>query len=89
MTKEYGWGDIASEGAKEAGETINRSAVLAQNKEQLKLAKKKRLAEMLARGLKRDTNLYRLQNEIGDENTENQVSAIQDVARGFAESYRR
>ena len=76
----------ASEGASKAIAGIEKRK---QTKAELKEKKRRRLAENLARALKRDTELYRLSTESGDEATNNRVNAIQDVARSFAESYKR
>jgi hypothetical protein len=76
-------------GAEEAGKAIHKMEERKHRKEILKEKKRRRLADMLSKALKRDTELYRLSTESGDEATNNRVNAIQDVARSFAESYKR
>jgi hypothetical protein len=84
-----GWADVVGTGAKAASQALQqqqqRAASLAQVKEQ----KRRRIAEMLAKAFKRDSSLSQLGIEQGDENADYQSQAIQDVARGFADTFRR
>lgn len=83
------WSDIIGEGAKGAGAAIERSSKLAESKQELKEKKRRRMAEMLARALQRNTNLYQLGEESAGASAGNRSQIMQDVARGFVESYRR
>lgn len=82
------WNSIISGGARGAGEAISSANKRAQSKSELKQMKKRRMAELLAKAMKRNSSLHQVGAEAGDESADYRTQAIQDVARGFAEAFR-
>lgn len=58
-------------------------------KEDLKDAKRRRIAELLSNSMKRGSALQRAGSEQQDYLSDYKTQAMQDVARGFAEAFRR
>jgi len=58
-------------------------------KEDLKDAKRRRIAELLSNSMKRGSALQRAGSEHQDYLSDYKTQAMQDVARGFAEAFRR
>lgn len=83
------WSKIVSGAVDEGGKALDRTSKLEASKAKLKEDKRRRKADALAKAMKRDTGFYRLGTEGDDETAGNRSQAIQDVARGFVESYRR
>lgn len=82
------WSSVISDAAKGAGEAFSHAGKMAQSKEELKEMKKRRMAELLAKAMKRNSSLHQLGAEAGNESADYRTQAIQDVARGFAEAFR-
>jgi hypothetical protein len=73
----------AIEGAASAAERAGKHA---QSKAEAKEAKRRTLAGLMGSAMKRNRNLFRKGQEYGQELNDYQSQALQDIARGFAQS---
>lgn len=85
----YGYGNVISGAVKGLSGALNQNRQMEMAKEDLEDEKRKRFAQLLARARKRDSEFADLLTDQGDATRDYQSQAIQDVARGFAETFRR
>ena len=80
--------DLISGVTGSATQAVGNAAQAAASKKELRQVKKRTFADLLAKALKRDTSLFRMGQEHADDTNDYQSQAMQDVARGFADSLR-
>ena len=82
------WASIIGGAGQGAAEGFRGAAQQANTKQELKEAKRKTFAELLRNALKRDLSMYRADVGHQDQMTSMSGDAMQQVARGFADSMR-
>lgn len=87
-TTGYDWGPIIEGVGKGAEEGVATAARGAKNKRELREGKRRNLASLLDRALRRDQKLYRNTQEYEDELNDYKNQAMQHVARGFVDAFR-
>ena len=83
------YGNIISGAAKGLSNAMKQQNELDFAKEEMKDQKRRKLAQLLSGARKRDAGFADLLTDQGDQTRDYQSQAIQDVARGFAETFRR
>ena len=83
------YGNIISGAAKGVAGALKTHNDLAMAKEEMKNEKRRRLAQILSQARRRDAGFADMLADQGDQTRDYQSQAIQDVARGFVETFRR
>lgn len=77
------WSQIISAAGEGAGRAYQGATANATSKVEAKEAKRRTLANLLNKALKRNQGLYRVGQEHADDMNDFQTQAMQQVARGF------
>lgn len=80
------WATVIQGVGEGTGSAMQGASAYAQSKKEAKEAKRRTLANLLNAALKRNQGLFRMGQEHSDDMSDFQTQAMQQVARGFAES---
>ena len=80
------WAQVISGAGQGAGSAMQSNAANAGSRVEAKEAKRRTLANLLNQALKRNQGLFRMGQDHSDDMNDFQSQAMQQVARGFADS---
>lgn len=80
------WATVISGAGQGVGSALQGATANATSRAEAKEAKRRTLANLLNKALKRNQGLYRVGQEHADEMNDFQTQAMQQVARGFVEA---
>jgi hypothetical protein len=82
------WADILKGTSEGVGTAMQGASAFANTKKEAKEAKRRTIADLLNKALKRQQGLFRVGQEYSDDLNDYQSQALQQVARGFVDSMR-
>jgi hypothetical protein len=80
------WSQIIAQGAKGATSGMQGNAQNVNSRREAKEAKRRTLANMLNKSLRRNQDLFKAQQNYGGEMTDLKSQAMQQLAKGYAEA---
>lgn len=82
------WASILSGAQEGASSALQGATAYANSKREAKEAKRRTLSNLMNRAMKRNQDLYRVNEENANEMTDYRSRALQEVAKGFIDSLR-